>query len=808
MRPPIVAPPGRAAHALDARRRARRAAARAHSRSSVRRRRRRSAVRSAWPRTRPSARCSRWNRTGSSCAASFTPAPDGVEWCDRRLLARIHRLTLNRLRAEIEPVTPADFMRFLFAWQHVAPEHRVTGPDGLRAVLEQLDGYELAAGAWERHVLPARVRGLRARPRSTGCASPASSRGGASRAGPHPAGSGRPRARSARRRSRCACASTSTPGGRSRRPPTRRRRAMPRFSADATRILDRLRQRGASFVPELMSALSLSADDVQRALGELVAAGAVTSDGFAGLRAMFVRRQDAVVRTGGFVSRRSFVSAAAAGGRWSLLGGQGDAGVSREAAVELYARTLLAALRHRVPAAADARRPGRLVARGRRRASAARGARRDPRRPVRARHVGRAVRAARGDRAGARDPPDAGVRRARDDQRRRSAEPGRHRHRRRSRRAPSRARAWPGATACRSRCWKATTSASCTTTSRRRRGRSPARSPDVVRPPSSAASSARADSHDARLRAAISVASSSGKNDSMRSSWTRDVLRCAEDGHRREEAEHLFAMAEGDRDDGDERRVEVRRPQARRDAGVVEDFREQRTPGVVQRAAERFAVHALDQRMGHRAPSSRPRAAAPSGWNIMRSTLPAPWRRRPVEQQREEARRRAVGLHDVPVPVQHDGRDTARAAAAWRRGPPAPAREPGRRAWTRGTPARSRRRAASRSARAAARASASASSSTISRLGFGAAGFQEAEVTRRDARPRAPARAGSGSGLDASAAAARRAAGRWLVRSAWPCPPLSRPHSAQCLASALLLHHVVVERRATRPGTRRGPSAG
>ena len=158
---------------------------------------------------------------------AFTPAPDGVEWCDRRLLARIHRLTLNRLRAEIEPVSPADFMRFLFAWQHVAPEHRVTGPDGLRAVLEQLDGYELAAGAWERHVLPARVAGLRAVRCSTGCASPASSRGGASRAAPHPAGPVRPRARCARRRSRCACASTSTRGGRSRRPPTRRRRAMP-----------------------------------------------------------------------------------------------------------------------------------------------------------------------------------------------------------------------------------------------------------------------------------------------------------------------------------------------------------------------------------------------------------------------------------------------------------------------------------------------------------------------------------------------------------------------------------------------------
>jgi ATP-dependent helicase Lhr and Lhr-like helicase len=93
---------------------------------------------------------------------AFSPAPDGREWCDRRLLARIHRLTLNRLRAEIEPVSAADFMRFLFAWQHVTPEHRVAGPDGLRAVVEQLDGFELAAGAWERHVLPARVQGYTA----------------------------------------------------------------------------------------------------------------------------------------------------------------------------------------------------------------------------------------------------------------------------------------------------------------------------------------------------------------------------------------------------------------------------------------------------------------------------------------------------------------------------------------------------------------------------------------------------------------------------------------------------------------------
>src|SRR6185503_16045067 len=77
------------------------------------------------------------------------------EWCDRRLLARIHRYTLTRLRAEIEPVTASDFMRFLFDWQHVSG--RLAGPDGLRKVVEQLDGCEIAASAWERNVLPARV---------------------------------------------------------------------------------------------------------------------------------------------------------------------------------------------------------------------------------------------------------------------------------------------------------------------------------------------------------------------------------------------------------------------------------------------------------------------------------------------------------------------------------------------------------------------------------------------------------------------------------------------------------------------------
>ncbi len=78
--------------------------------------------------------------------------------CDRRLLARIHRLTLNRLRAEIQPVSIADFQRFLVAWQRVEIQHRVEGVDGTRAVLELFDGYELPAAAWEPEVLALRVK--------------------------------------------------------------------------------------------------------------------------------------------------------------------------------------------------------------------------------------------------------------------------------------------------------------------------------------------------------------------------------------------------------------------------------------------------------------------------------------------------------------------------------------------------------------------------------------------------------------------------------------------------------------------------
>ncbi|MBS0431957.1 MAG: ATP-dependent DNA helicase, partial [Proteobacteria bacterium] len=97
-------------------------------------------------------------REGCAMRGRFTPGADDEQWCDRHLLARIHRRTLQRLRREIEPVAPREFMRFLFHWQHLAPQSRLRGADALSAVLTQLEGFEAPAGAWETQLLPARLR--------------------------------------------------------------------------------------------------------------------------------------------------------------------------------------------------------------------------------------------------------------------------------------------------------------------------------------------------------------------------------------------------------------------------------------------------------------------------------------------------------------------------------------------------------------------------------------------------------------------------------------------------------------------------
>ena len=202
-----------------------------------------------------------------------------VEWCERRLLARIHRYTLNRLRAEIAPVSPAEFMRFLFAWQHVEPGSQLIGPEGLRAVVAQLDGVELPARAWERDVLPVRVERYDPAMLDMLCLTGDVAWARLS-SGPTQVVGATPIALYLR-----VSRGVARPTIESSDP-----RRLSERSSVAAAVLEHLIASGASFTAELASACSLSDDEVRAGLTELVAAGAVSSDGFAGLRTIIGTR--------------------------------------------------------------------------------------------------------------------------------------------------------------------------------------------------------------------------------------------------------------------------------------------------------------------------------------------------------------------------------------------------------------------------------------------------------------------------------------------------------------------------------------
>jgi ATP-dependent Lhr-like helicase len=238
-----------------------------------------------------------------------------VEWCDRRLLARIHQHTLSRLRAEIAPVSAAEFMRFLFAWQHVEPGSQLIGPEGLRAVVAQLDGVELPARAWERDVLPARVDRYDPAMLDTLCLTGDVAWARLS-SGPTQVVGATPIAVYMRANRTL---NATTPSAGPSQAAARRNGDPPLTGASGapSAVLEHLRTRGASFATELESACGLTADDVRAALTELVAAGAVSSDGFAGLRTIIGTRPTTAT------------------GRWFAVGGLG------EPAAETVAWTLL-----------------------------------------------------------------------------------------------------------------------------------------------------------------------------------------------------------------------------------------------------------------------------------------------------------------------------------------------------------------------------------------------------------------------------------------------------------------------------------
>jgi ATP-dependent Lhr-like helicase len=252
-------------------------------------------------------------------------SPGGVteEWCDRRLLARMHRATLQRLRAEIQPISPAEFMRFLFEWQHLTPSSRLRGVDGVRAVINQLDGFELAADAWDRHVLPARVADYDPSMLDLLCYS-----GEAAWARLTEPPAVPPTALLPPRPIRATpVALFLRDHGRAWRRLCEPEQIDDRKVSDTGVEVLRVLERGAQFAHGVAETLSLPLDDVRTALSELVWAGLVASDGFAGLRSICGEQT---------ASRRSTASP---GGRWSRI--ELETAMDREAALELYAEALL-----------------------------------------------------------------------------------------------------------------------------------------------------------------------------------------------------------------------------------------------------------------------------------------------------------------------------------------------------------------------------------------------------------------------------------------------------------------------------------
>ncbi|MDQ1707476.1 MAG: ATP-dependent helicase Lhr and Lhr-like helicase, partial [Pyrinomonadaceae bacterium] len=287
----------------------------------------------------------------------FTPGGEETEWSARRLLARIHSYTLNRLRQEIEPVATTDFMRYLLAWQKIAPEHQMEGPESIRAIIEQLEGFEAPAAAWEGELLPSRLVEYDPAWLDALCLSgeivwarltPPATPSAAARAAAVENGTERVRG---------AAPVRNTPIALLRRKNFALWNAVfpqpgpdaVEFSSTTRTVQDFLATRGASFFTDIVEGTRLLRAQVEESLAELVANGLVISDSFAGLRALLTpasRKTHAAAKH----KQRGAVYEMSSAGRWSLLQRAAEPGRSslvREAsalapeAAETIARILL-----------------------------------------------------------------------------------------------------------------------------------------------------------------------------------------------------------------------------------------------------------------------------------------------------------------------------------------------------------------------------------------------------------------------------------------------------------------------------------
>jgi ATP-dependent helicase Lhr and Lhr-like helicase len=276
---------------------------------------------------------------GTAMRGKFTAGALQEEWCDRRLLARIHRYTVKRLRADIEPVQARDFLRFLCEWQRVIPNARMQGSDALAAILTQLEGFEAPAGAWETEVIPARIaeyepQWLDEHCRSgrfiwTRLAARSGMRQDETSRGASPVRS-TPIVLLARRN----VASWSMTADQSQPAP---------LTSKAQNVADFIREHGASFFDEIADHVGMLPSEVEDALGELVAVGLVNSDSFAGLRALLMPSGRRGKPSHAHRHRRRLaLFEMADAGRWALVRRSTDESAQRkEEAVEHIVRTLL-----------------------------------------------------------------------------------------------------------------------------------------------------------------------------------------------------------------------------------------------------------------------------------------------------------------------------------------------------------------------------------------------------------------------------------------------------------------------------------
>jgi len=278
----------------------------------------------------------RLERDGFALQGRYSPGATEIEWVARRLLARMHAYSRRSRRQGVQPVTAQDFMRFLLRWQHVAPGTQLAGDAGLATVIDQLQGFEAAAVAWERDLLARRLREY------------------------HPAWLDRlchegqvgwlrltPRARDD---------ANATPGAPSKATPisvvlrenlpwllvaarAESELAEPTVGATAE-VLEVLRERGACFAHELVAATRRLPDDVDRALWDAVARGLVTSDGFGAIRARLAgaRRSHETRRLSRLM--RGGVDVGSSAGRWSLVP-SAPADTDRDELAEAVAELLL-----------------------------------------------------------------------------------------------------------------------------------------------------------------------------------------------------------------------------------------------------------------------------------------------------------------------------------------------------------------------------------------------------------------------------------------------------------------------------------